>query len=129
MKRLHLALLLSPLVFMSAFADARELDAMDWPLGCPHVSATLVAKDGYPGGQTMISIQPDTVHVKEGCDFIILNPGNHRISTDGGSATWLNGGPTTTDLQLGPAPSGLGIFKYEIKVDGIGLLDPRARVL
>jgi hypothetical protein len=98
----------------------------------------LVAKDANkrgnnPGGTTKISVKPDTVRVKEGCDFVINNPGGHEISMSG-TAPWLNKGPTTGDLTSEIAAktvagsAGDELFKYKIVVKDIGELDPRARV-
>jgi hypothetical protein len=131
MQKLYLTILLTPLLFLSACVSYDSN-------GCARVSATLVAKDANKGGSnprgtTKISIKPDTVKVKEGCPFVINNPGNHeiRMVPNNAAATWLDSGPTKGDLSSNNAvkTGGADLFKYKIIVTGVGELDPRARVL
>jgi len=132
MQKLYLTILLAPVLFLSSCASVD-------PNGCPHVSATLVAQDANlngrnPGGTTKISIKPDTVRVKKGCTFVINYSGNHKIqmnaSVQNPSATWLDTVKKTGDLESGKAAQtdGADLFKYKITVEGVGELDPRARV-
>ena len=112
------------------------------PDGCPVVDAftNLDARNANPNsnynagtGATTISVRPDTIRVRNGCHLVIRNNDNHTITTDG-AESWLDGGPVDNDLRLGPAKCATDpcteadIFKFKIIVDGIGELDPRARV-
>jgi hypothetical protein len=133
MQKLYLTILLGPLLLLSACASVDSK-------GCPRVSATLVAKDANPNGEnprgtTKITISPDTVKVKPGCTFVINNRSPYKIkmsaSAQNSAATWLDTAKKTGDLESGEAEKtgGKDLFKYKITVEGVGELDPRARVL
>lgn len=142
MQKLYRTILLTPLLFLSACpsvpSDLRLAES-----GCRDARTTLVAKDAgkskNPRDMTFLSIKPDTVVVDEGCFIIINNPGKHTFTTTpvNPAATWLNGRTTEAPLVLGPAKCKTSnacddvddLYKFEIKVHGIGVLDPRARVL
>ena len=135
MQKLYRTILFVPLFLLSACA---MLDSE----GCPKnvKFTTLQAKNDNPdgkgqgGGFTRIRINPDTVEVELGCFFEIKNPRGVTFNTTS-AISWLEGGPTNGNLVLGPAVCTVGgcqggdpAFKYTIKVDDVGQLDPRVRV-
>jgi hypothetical protein len=111
---------------------------------CGHVQATFLAHDDGKNpnatsgqGKSSVEIVPDTVTVKQGCPFFLMNPGEHSVSTRGAKEEdWLkkdeSGSQITFDVpdDLIPPDEEVEwkIYKYTVEVEGIGKLDPRARV-
>jgi hypothetical protein len=129
MGKLQLTILFIPLLILAGSATLAAEP-------CGPKKVTLIAHDDGKGkgendgeGITVIQIHPDTVRVVIGCSFTLLNPGNHVISTTSTHAWLKKPTPTTGDISMGPAEGKKGdVLKYTIHVDGIGQLDPRARL-
>ncbi len=98
---------------------------------CPDRHVNLIATTGSERAPTILKITPDTIVIKEECSFEVRFRGGITVSTDGDTEKWL----TKPAQDVSPieikAPSGKKRdepYKYTIKVDEFGTLDPRARV-
>ena len=98
---------------------------------CPDRHVNLIAKTGNENAPTILQVKPDTIVVKEGCSFEVRFSGGLSVSTVGKTQAWL----TKPSQNVSPieitVPSGKERdepYKYAIKVDEFGTLDPRARV-
>jgi hypothetical protein len=98
----------------------------------------LIAKTGNGRAPSILQVKPDTIVVKEGCEFEVRFTGDLSVSTVGGKESAVEGGKnwltkpaqSSSPIKI-KAPSGTAQeepYKYAIVVDKIGTLDPRARV-
>jgi hypothetical protein len=105
---------------------------------CPDRHVNLIAKIGNKSKPSILQVKPDTIVVKEGCEFEVRFTGDISVSTVGGKESAVEGGKnwlskpaqSSSPIKI-KAPSGTAQeepYKYAIVVDKIGTLDPRARV-
>ncbi len=98
---------------------------------CPDRHVNLIAKIGNKTKPSILQVKPDTIVVKEGCEFEVRFSGGLSVSTVGKTQAWLTKSSQSTSPIKIKAPSGTAQeepYKYAIVVDEIGTLDPRARV-
>ena len=134
MQKFYLTILSGLLLVMTGCAAPGE---------CPVVDAFTILhamdanpRSDYNGGRgtSVVSVTPDTIRVKHGCNFVIRNQDDATITTESGEMWLRHTTPTKEDITLGPAECATDpcteadIYKFKIVVDGIGELDPRARV-
>ena len=99
---------------------------------CPNKSVTAKTKRGGEGASSWLKIYPAVVKVKRGCSFQVrFPPGASGSTSNTTGQAWLNKPSTperveiTVPLDKTPGEE----FKYSIKVDGFGEIDPRIRVV
>ncbi len=98
---------------------------------CPARHVNLIAKTGNENAPTILQVKPDTIVVKEGCSFEVRFSGGLSVSTVGKTQAWLTKPAHNVSPIEITVPSGKERdepYKYAIKVDEFGTLDPRARV-
>ena len=132
MKKLHLTILLIASLILGGSATLAAASSH-----CPPnpVKQNFFAKDDGKdetktsgGGETRLSIHPDTRDVEIGCYLEIVNHDNAEIHITSGFP-WLNHPKTTGNITLGPAVGTHDqIQKFIIHATDIGTLDPRARM-
>ena len=98
---------------------------------------------GAGNSPTNLNVNPDQVQVREGCPFEIRftnNAGNRTVPNGSLVATYtseregfwlLNPGQNQSPIRIIP-PAGTARdepYKYTIFVSGLGIIDPRARVI
>ena len=98
---------------------------------CPDRHVNLIATTGNERAPTILKITPDTIVIKEECSFEVRFRGGLSVSTVGDTEAWLTKPAQDVSPIKITAPAGKkrpDPYKYTIKVDKFGTLDPRARV-
>jgi len=125
MKKSRILLLLGLLPILMGFDTSKD----GYP--CPPRHVNVITKDGSETKPSKLEVKPDTIRVMSGCSFELSFPGGRTVSTSTKSGkSWLNKSSTSASpiIIKVPLEEVDGIYKYEVKVDGFGTLDPRARV-
>jgi hypothetical protein len=92
-----------------------------------HVNVKL--QGGNESSATFLQVKPAQISVKQGCSFEIRFPAGKKAKTISGTQ-WLDNPVLTTSpiIVLVPPAEAKIVYKYDIEVEGFGVLDPRARV-
>jgi hypothetical protein len=92
-----------------------------------HVNVKL--KGGDETVATYMQVKPAQISVKQGCSFEIRFPAGKKVKTDSGTP-WLKKPFSTTSPIIVSVPMAepKTVYKYDLEVEGFGVLDPRARV-
>jgi hypothetical protein len=123
MKTSRIVLVLGSLLFLGS------CDLFGPAVFCAQRHVNVIVKGGSESQPTSLKVSPGQIDVKQGCSFEIWFPAGESVKTSSGKA-WLTKGLTGSSPIIVTVPDAepLGVYKYDLEVDGFGLLDPRARV-
>ena len=130
----HSILCLASVVFaLSAGCATTTPSAGDDPeMSCRDRTVTVYQSTGF------LAVYPEYIDVCRGQSITVrtlprLDTGGVRTAPDDknpGDDSWLRiEGREGTVVMKVPENAALGVYKYSITVDGVGMLDPRARVV
>ena len=82
-----------------------------------------------PPGTQDILVTPPVFNQKKGCGIEFFVPAGHTTSILS-SESWLTGTASGGSIIIQvPGDAAPGDYKYDVKVEGVGLLDPVIRVI
>ena len=121
------------LAFLAGCASTMNPSVSDDPeMTCGDRTVTVYQATGF------LAVYPEYIDVCRGQSITVrtvpgLATGNVRTAPgekNPDDDSWLrNEGRDGTVIMVVPGNAGLGVYKYSITVDGVGTLDPRARVV
>ena len=89
----------------------------------------MITKGGNETKPASLEVKPAQISVKQGCSFSINFPAGKSVNT-ASSELWLTKPISAISPIVVTVPDAepIGVYKYDLEVDGFGKLDPRARV-